>query len=128
GRAEAAAYGVHHLEGRALAATRQADGFRVTLEGAEVVAARRLIVTTGLVDELPDIPGLAERWGRDVVHCPYCHGWEVRDRVIGVLATSAMSLHQVGLFRQLSDRVVLLTHTGSRPDADQAASLAGRGV
>jgi hypothetical protein len=72
---------------------------------------RRLVVTTGLVDELPVVDGLADRWGRDVVHCPYCHGWEVRDQVIGVLATSPMALHQAGLFRQLTDHVVVLRHT-----------------
>src|SRR5438132_1229324 len=55
-------------------------GFRVALDGGTHWEARRVLVATGLVDELPDIPGLRERWGRDVVHCPYCHGWEVRDR------------------------------------------------
>ena len=59
-------------------------------------------MTTGLVDELPDVPGLRERWGRDVLHCPYCHGWEVRDQAIGVLASGPMSVHQALLFRQLS--------------------------
>ena len=64
--------------------------------------ARRLIVTTGLVDGLPDIEGVAERWGFHVLHCPYCHGWEVRDQVIGVLAGPFMPTHQAQLFRQLA--------------------------
>ena len=61
-------------------AARDDDGFLVALDDGREVRARRLLVTTGLVDELPDVPGLAERWGRDVLHCPYCHGWEVRDQ------------------------------------------------
>ena len=65
------------------------DGFRVTLADGASVRARRLLVTTGLVDELPDVPGVAELLGSDVLHCPYCHGWEVRDRPIGVLGRAA---------------------------------------
>jgi thioredoxin reductase len=128
GRAEVSRYGVAHRTGRAVLASRVGHGFRVELEHGGTVLARRLVVTTGLVDELPPIPGLAERWGRDVVHCPYCHGWEVRDRRIGVLATSAMALHQAGLFRQLSDQVVLLRHIGPEVDAEEAATLAARGI
>ena len=89
--------------------------------------ARRLLVTTGLVDELPDVPGLRERWGRDVLHCPYCHGWEVRDRAIGVLASGPMSVHQALLFRQLSADVTLLPAHAPRSTAEQAEQLAARG-
>ncbi len=96
GRAEVARYGVDSHAGRAVSASRAGDRFRVGLDGGGTVLARRLVVSTGLVDELPQVPGLAERWGRDVLHCPYCHGWEVRDQAIGVLATAAtgpMALH-----------------------------------
>ncbi len=85
-------------------------GFAVMMRDGAVLHARRLLIATGLVDELPDIAGLRRRWGRDVLHCPYCHGWEVRDRVIGVLATGPMSVHQALLFRQLSDDVRYFTH------------------
>jgi len=84
-------------------------------------------VTSGLVDELPGIDGLRERWGREVVHCPYCHGWEVRDQAIGVLGTGPMSTHQALLFSQLSDDVVFLAHT-SPPDDEQLEQLAARGI
>jgi thioredoxin reductase len=103
GREEVARYGVAHRNARATTASRSEGGLLVGLDDGRSVTARQLVVTTGLVDELPAVEGLAERWGRDVVHCPYCHGWEIRDRVIGVLATSPMALHQAGLFRQLSD-------------------------
>ncbi|MFD0662507.1 hypothetical protein [Thermocatellispora tengchongensis] len=81
-----AAYGGEITEGTVTRA-RPLDGggFQVDLADGRSVRARRLLVTTGLVDELPDVPGLAERWGREVLHCPYCHGWEVRDQPIGVL-------------------------------------------
>jgi thioredoxin reductase len=128
GRAEVARYGVDHHEGRVTGAARVGDRFRVTFDDGRAVRARRLVVTTGLVDELPDIEGLAARWGDDVVHCPYCHGWEVRDRRIGVLVTSPMAAHQAGLFRQLSDEVMLLTHTGPPVDPDQLATLTARDV
>ncbi|MGW7415758.1 NAD(P)/FAD-dependent oxidoreductase [Streptomyces sp. NPDC054863] len=84
--------------------------FDVHLLNAPSVQARRIIVATGLVDELPDIPGLAERWGRDVLHCPYCHGWEVRDRAFGVLAHPTLGAHQALLLTQWSQNVTLFLH------------------
>jgi len=113
GRAEVAGYGGEFVDGAVAAASRDDDGFVVTLADGREVRARRLLVTSGLVDELPDVPGLAERWGRDVLHCPYCHGWEVRDQPIGVLATGALAVHQALMFRQLSADVTLLLHTGA---------------
>lgn len=92
------------------------------------VRARRVLVTSGLVDELPDVDGLWERWGRDVVHCPYCHGWEVRDRAIGVLANGPMSVHGALLWRQWSDDVTLFCHTMAAPTGEQAEQLAARGI
>ena len=104
GRAEVRSYGGAVVAGTVTTIDRLPTGFTVGLADGRTVSARRLLVTTGVVDELPEIPGLRERWGRDVIHCPYCHGWEVRDRAIGVLASSPMVAHQALLFRQLSDR------------------------
>jgi thioredoxin reductase len=128
GREEVGRYGGHVVTGEVTGASRDGDGFVVTLAGGRRVRARRLLVTSGLVDELPDVPGLAERWGRDVLHCPYCHGWEVRDQALGVLGTGPMSVHQALLFSQLSADVVFLTHTAPPPGEEQAALLAARGV
>lgn len=119
GREELASYGGEVRRDRAVSAERDGDLLVVHLEGGGAVAGRRLLVTSGLVDELPELPGLRERWGEEVLHCPYCHGWEVRDRRIVVLATSAMSAHQALLFSQLSDRVVLLTHGLAVDDAER---------
>lgn len=128
GRAEVTGYGGVFQPGRVVDVEHLGDRIRVELDDGGRVLARRLVVTTGLVDELPDVLGVAERWGRDVVHCPYCHGWEVRDRAIGVLCISPMSLHQARLFRQLSDRVVVLAHTAPDLPADEMAALAARDV
>ena len=128
GRAELAGYGGALRTGRVVAAAREDDGFVVTLDDGTTERARRLLVATGLVDDLPDVPGLRERWGHDVLHCPYCHGWEVRDQPIGVLATSERAVHQALLFRQWSDDVVLLQHTAPEPTPEQAEQLAARGI
>jgi thioredoxin reductase len=128
GREEVSRYGVGHRTARALSVSRAEGRLRVGLDDGSTVAARQLVVTTGLVDELPDVDGLADRWGRDVVHCPYCHGWEIRDQAIGVLATSPIAHHQAGLFRQLSDHVVVLRHTAGEFDADRLDALVARGV
>lgn len=128
GRAEVEHYGGLLIDGEAVSAARCDDGFVVRLADARQVVARRLLVTTGLVDELPEVVGVRERWGRDVIHCPYCHGWEVRDRPVGVLGTGPAAFHQAMLFRQLTADVVLLTHTGPAPTAEQSEQLAARGV
>jgi thioredoxin reductase len=129
GRAELAGYGGEVIAGVVTAAGREDDdGFRVTLDDGREVSARRLLVATGLVDELPDLPGVAERWGRDVLHCPYCHGWEVRDQPIGILATGPTAVHQALLFRQLTDDVVFFRHTGPELPEEEAAQLAALGI
>ncbi|WP_102142248.1 NAD(P)/FAD-dependent oxidoreductase [Mycobacterium hubeiense] len=128
GRAEVREYGGRLVTGMVTTVTRADDGFAVETSDAQTLHARRLLVTTGLVDELPDIPGLRARWGVDVLHCPYCHGWEVRDRAIGVLATGPLSVHQALLFRQWSSDVTYFTHTMAPPDDEDAEQLAARGI
>jgi thioredoxin reductase len=127
GRAEVRGYGGHVVFGEVSTVAPGDDGFNVTLAGGRRVRARRLLVATGLVDELPAIPGLRDRWGRDVVHCPYCHGWEVRGQAIGVLATGPLSVHQALLFRQLSDDVTFFSNSRSLT-GEEAEQLAARGI
>ncbi|MFH9413842.1 NAD(P)/FAD-dependent oxidoreductase [Streptomyces rochei] len=109
GREEIARYGVELVRDRAVDVAREED-FTVSLASGRSVRARRLVVTTGLKDELPEVPGVAERFGRDVLHCPFCHGWEVRDERFGVLAASPMSVHQALMVSGWSDDVVLFLH------------------
>ena len=114
-------------EGRAVRVSGMADAFTVEIEGGAVITARRIVLAHGVSDVLPDILGLAENWGRTVLHCPYCHGYEVRGRPLAVLATHPMSAHQAGLLRaDWSDDVTLLTGgmEGFDVDALRAAGVA----
>lgn len=103
------------------------DGFEVVLRSGAVHRTRRMLLATGLRDELPDISGLAEQWGRGVVVCPYCDGWEMRDRRIAILAGGAASTHQAQLMRQLSEDVTYLVNGSDLPDEAHAA-LVARGI
>ncbi|MBX9394512.1 NAD(P)/FAD-dependent oxidoreductase [Streptomyces sp. TRM72054] len=129
GREEIARYGVELVRDRAVDVTRGKD-FAVALASGRHVHARRLVITTGLKDELPAVPGVAERFGRDVLHCPYCHGWEVRDRAFGVLATTPMSVHQALIVTQWSKDVTFFLHEVAEDDLsdDDLRRLAAAGV
>jgi thioredoxin reductase len=128
GRAEVRQYGVDVVTDRVVGLSGEADSFLVTTEGGRRYGARRVLVTGGVVDELPEVPGLAERWGADVLHCPYCHGWEVRDQAIAVLATTPMAGHQAMLFRQLSDDVIVVVHDGVDLPDEEVEKLGAIGV
>lgn len=128
GRREAKHYGVDIRHDPAVTARRRDDGFEVELAGGGTVRARRLLLATGLIDELPDVPGVRELWGKSVLHCAYCHGWEVRGQRIGVLGTSPLSVHQALLFRQLSDDVTLFRHTMPDPGEEAWEQLAAMGI
>ncbi|MCX4901687.1 NAD(P)/FAD-dependent oxidoreductase [Streptomyces sp. NBC_00906] len=124
GRAEVAGYGVDLFEGRV---DQIAPGFSVRLEGGAVLGARRVVVATGLRDELPVIPGVRERWGRDLLFCPYCHAYEVRDQPIGVLGTHPGAVRHALLLRQWSHDVVFFAHTLDL-GAEERERLAARGI
>ena len=124
GRAEVAGYGVELIDDQVAEIE---AGFSVRLAGDRVLTARRILVATGVSDELPDIPGVRERWGRDLLHCPYCHGWEVRDQPIGVLGTQPGSVQHAQLVRQWSDNVVFFAHTYDLTSAERV-QLDARGI
>ncbi|MFC7359799.1 NAD(P)/FAD-dependent oxidoreductase [Nocardioides astragali] len=100
------------------------DGFWVLLDGGDRIRARRLLVTTGLKDELPDIPGLANRWARDVLHCPYCHGHEVRDQQLGVIGGSPGAVRYAQIVRQWTDDLVYFTPPGLLTAAERSGLVA----
>jgi len=128
GRDEMTSYGGTLIDGSVAATTRCADGgFEVRLDDGSVLAARRVLVATGLHDVLPDIPGVRERWGRDLLHCPYCHGYEVRDQPLGVLGGTTEAVQHAQLVRQWSSDVVLFPHTDT-PTAHQREQLAAREI
>lgn len=117
-----------HIAGEATGA-RQRDGdFELTLASGATYQAPRLILATGVVDELPDIPGLRERWGATVLHCPYCHGFEVASGRLGVLAAGGTAVHQALLIPDWSSDVTLFTNGAVAPDDAQRAALDARGV
>jgi thioredoxin reductase len=109
GREEVRRYGGTIVDGEVTAARgSREDGFTVELADGRRYEARRLLVTAGLIDRLPDIPGLAEQWGHTVLHCPYCHGYEVRGRSIGVIAINERASEQARLWRQWSPDVRII--------------------
>ncbi len=121
GRAEIAGYGVDLVEDQVVGID---PGFFVRLAGGRVLRARRILLTTGVRDQLPDIAGIRERWGRDLLHCPYCHGWEVRDQPLGVLNTGPGAVAHAQLVRQWSDNVVFFAHTHALTATERAQLLA----
>lgn len=109
GRKEVLEYGGEMTTGTAIGIEQTEDGgFLVQTDATASLEARTVLVATGLRDELPNIAGLQDRWGVDVLHCPYCHGYEVRDTPIGVLGgdNRPFTIHQASLVRQWSDDVV----------------------
>ncbi|WEF24870.1 NAD(P)/FAD-dependent oxidoreductase [Paracoccus sp. S3-43] len=115
------------VEATATKAEGRKDDFHVALEDGARHGGRRLLFATGVRDILPDIPGLAERWGKSVFLCPYCHGYELDRGRIGVLATGPMALHQAQFLPEWG-QVTLFTNGAVTPDADVLADLAARGV
>jgi thioredoxin reductase len=124
GREEVVGYGVEIIEG---AVTGIEPGFHVHLASRGTLTARRILVTSGVRDDLPDVPGVRERWGRDLLHCPYCHGWEVRDQPLGVLGTHPGAVVHALLVRQWSADVVFFAHRND-VSATERAQLAARGI
>jgi thioredoxin reductase len=136
GREEIATYGVELINDTVTSLEQTSGGdvcspievaYRLQLASGSAVGARRLLVTTGVSDDIPDLPGIRERWGRDLLHCPYCHGWEVRDEPLGVLGTIPGSIQHALLIRQWSDNVVFFAHTYDLTDAERR-QLDARGV
>ncbi|GGH50643.1 NAD(P)/FAD-dependent oxidoreductase [Microbacterium album] len=128
GRAEAAKYGARFRAGRVERVDVDRDTATVRTEDGDALPARAVVVASGMTDRLPEVDGLGSRWGKSVLHCPYCHGWEVRDRRIGVLATSELALHQAELVRQWSDRVVFFAAELGTLEPDVERRLRARGV
>ncbi|CAN7571389.1 FAD-dependent oxidoreductase [Ensifer sp. T173] len=118
---------VEWLQTAAISAERVQDGFKVALQQGPDVTGKRLVLATGVTDVLPDLDGLAERWGRSVFHCPYCHGYELDQGRIGVLATSPLSMHQALMLPDWGPTTFFL-NGAFEPDADQLQQLAWRNV
>lgn len=128
GRSEVLGYGAEIVDAGVADIARSNDGsFRVRIDDGRRVVARRLLVATGLHDDLPDVPGLGERWARDVLHCPYCHGYEVRDQQLGVLGGSPAAVGYAQIVRQWSGDVTYFTPPLTL-SGQQRVELAARGI
>jgi thioredoxin reductase len=117
---------VQWLEDSAISASKTQAGFQVNTE-QQSYQAKRLLLATGVTDQLPEIPGLAERWGKSIFHCPYCHGYELDQGPIGVLAASPLALHHALMLPDWGP-TTLFTNECFEPDAEQKAQLLARGV
>ncbi|KUG57731.1 NAD(P)/FAD-dependent oxidoreductase [Nesterenkonia jeotgali] len=123
--------GVHRVRDSTRADSMEGTGARelvVTLDSGVRLFTRSVIAASGLTDELPEIPGLAQHWGSSVLHCPYCHGWEFRGQRLAVLATSPMQLHQAQLLRQWSDQLTYFSAGAGELPAETLQRLQARGV
>lgn len=128
GRAQLQAYAnVAWARDTAVGAAAEGDAFRVTLSDGGSVCGRRLILAMGVTDTLPPVKGLEERWGKSAFHCPYCHGYELNEGDIGVLATGELSMHHALMLPDWG-RVTLLLNDAFEPNVAQLASLERRGV
>jgi thioredoxin reductase len=121
-------YGGQVRTNLATTARRDPNGFVVTTDDGATVRARRLLVTTGVLDELPELPGLRALWGSDVIVCPYCHGFEIADQPLGVLGIGPWAVHQALIFRQWTDDVVLFLHQAPELSRDDLTKLAARDI
>ncbi|MDQ2800437.1 MAG: NAD(P)/FAD-dependent oxidoreductase [Armatimonadota bacterium] len=129
GRAQLMVYPtVHFHKAEAANAAQEAEVFSVTLADGSKVRAKRLVLATGMTDVLPDVPGMQALWGTGVLHCPYCHGYEVAGRKFAVYGIGPISVHQAALVRDWSDDVTLLTSGGDWLTPEQRDMLAARGV
>jgi thioredoxin reductase len=108
-----------HIEGEVTGIGGIADDFAVRLAGGEALSARRLFLSYGVRDQFPDIPGFAECWGKTVIHCPYCHGYEVKGGRIGLLYSTPASLHVTRLLGDWTDNLVLLSNGLDVPDVEE---------
>lgn len=128
GRDELSKYGGEFRAAQVTGIERTDDGFIVRADDAEV-SSRCVLVATGLRDELPDVPGIRQQWGRGVLHCPYCHGYEVADEPIAVLGgdNRPFTMHQAQLIRQWSTDVTFFPHRITLSE-DERVRLVARGV
>ena len=129
GRDELAAYPTVELRsGEVLNGERHEAGFALELADGSRELARRVLLATGMDYRYPELPGIADRWGRSVFHCPFCHGWEVRDQPLGVLDRGASGVRRALLLRFWSDDVTLLSDGPAELDADDVERLRAAGV
>lgn len=117
---------VRFFEGTVTSASKSDGGFDATLSGGRSI--RKIILACGILDPLPPIPGLQELWGKSAFHCPFCHGYEHRDRSLALIGDGPPALNLLAMLRGLTSRIVLLTNGKSRLEAGDRAALGRRDI
>ncbi|MDI6023701.1 NAD(P)/FAD-dependent oxidoreductase [Leucobacter sp. UT-8R-CII-1-4] len=128
GKIEAESYGVQFRDGRVESVRDLGATLALALDDGSEIIARSVVLATGVSDDLPPIPGLAQHWGSSVLHCPYCHGWEVRNTRIAVVPTSPLGMHQALLLRQWTDQLTVFTDALGELDEAATQRLLARGI
>jgi thioredoxin reductase len=118
---------VERIDGSVVSAERDEGGFSLTTADRAGISAANVILATGMDYQYPDLPGVAELWGTDVFHCPFCHGWEAREGRIAVIVESPADAMRARLIQLWSDRVTVLTN-GGRLDGEQASTIEAAGL
>ncbi len=119
---------VHFHEGLAVEGTKTEVGFEIKTQASEVFLAKKLVFATGIRDLLPDIPGLAECWGKTVIHCPYCHGYEFRQQKTGIIAVGKRAFHLASLVNNLTGDLTILTSGKADLEEAQLVKLNRHGI
>lgn len=128
GRGEVSKYGGEFRESSVTNLTRDGDGFTGTLDTGETVTSRKVVLATGIIDVLPDTDGFQELWGNGAYHCPYCHGYEVRDEPLGVVSKTPEMVEYVKLIYNLSDDLVVFADGQNVFDGETRSAFVGRGI
>ena len=128
GREEAVSFGAEFVNAKAVGAKKVDDTFTVTLKDGTTLTSRHIVLTVGLIDDLPAIDGLRDRWGKDVLHCPYCHGFEARGQAIGLIAGSPLVMHAVTLWRQWTGNLTVFLNDVYTPTEDELLRMKARNV
>ena len=128
GREEVMAYGGEFRDTKVIDVSRDNDSFTSTLDCGETVTSRKVVLATGVRDNLPDTDGFEEFWGNGVHHCPYCHGYEVRDEPLGVMVTNQYMVEYAKLIYNLSDDLVVFTDGQDVFDEESRSLFVERGI
>lgn len=119
---------VTFYEGLAVSGTAIEAGFEITTQGGHVFTAKKLVFATGVRDLMPDLKGFAECWGISVIHCPYCHGYEVHHEKTGVLANGDLAFEYVKLISNWTQDLTLFTNGRSTLTAEQTEKIGSHNI
>lgn len=119
---------VEYFNGLAISGQKKGNEFEITTDAGNVFIAKKLIFATGVKDTMPDIPGFSECWGITVIHCPYCHGYEFRNKKTAIMANGERAAHMTPLIHNLTDSITILTSGNAEFSSEQQAKFAKHAI